>query len=381
MAFSGGDHGAGVTVANTQLHSGSRLAHTGLLSLAGFLYAGFAALWLASQSGIAADAGVSSPAVAGQTEDDRWGQTNYQQLLNAILQLEDRLRSNQLAFELDNLELRRQMIQNTEALSNGLMKVQVALSDQEGAFSVQSAREMEVIQSSNKALLVVGGSFAAITALAMLLVAFFQWRMSRVWTVISASSAFAPRLGGAASAPALGLPGTAAVEQSSARLLGAMEQLEKRVYELEASSSLSVEPHTRAVAPADNGDSPAAGNGGNPAGPGTVAGNPDPRVRMLLSQGQALLKESKLEAALTCFDQALTLDPNHTEALVKKGSALERMHKVNEAFACYDRAIDADSSMTMAYLYKGGLCSRLERFREALECYEQALRTHDERHG
>ena len=75
----------------------------------------------------------------------------------------------------------------------------------------------------------------------------------------------------------------------------------------------------------------------------------------------------------------LTLDPNHTEALVKKGAALERLRKLDEAIVCYDQAIAADNSLTIAYLYKGGLFNRMERFSEALECYEQALRTQEKR--
>lgn len=99
---------------------------------------------------------------------------------------------------------------------------------------------------------------------------------------------------------------------------------------------------------------------------------------MLLTQGQSRLKENDSEAALRCFNEVLSLDPNHSEALVRKGATLERLKKLNEAFECYDRAIAVDDTMTIAYLHKGGLCNRLERFKEALECYEKALRTQDE---
>ena len=110
----------------------------------------------------------------------------------------------------------------------------------------------------------------------------------------------------------------------------------------------------------------------------TAAAAPEAaRITMLLGKGQSLLNLDQAEEALACFDQVLTLDPNHPEALVKKGAALERLRKLDEAIACYDRAIAADSSMTVAYLYKGGLFNRMERFGEALECYEKALHTQE----
>ena len=114
---------------------------------------------------------------------------------------------------------------------------------------------------------------------------------------------------------------------------------------------------------------------------GTAAVPDAARITMLLGKGQSLLNLDQAEEALACFDQVLTLDPNHPEALVKKGAALERLRKLDEAIACYDQAIAADSSMTVAYLYKGGLFNRMERFGEALECYEKALHTQETRRG
>jgi len=103
------------------------------------------------------------------------------------------------------------------------------------------------------------------------------------------------------------------------------------------------------------------------------------RITSLLGKGESLLNLDKAEAALACFDEALTLAPNHAEALVKKGTVLERLRKLDEAIECYNRAIAADRSMTIAYLYKGGLFNRMARFSEALECYEQAVRTQERR--
>ena len=105
------------------------------------------------------------------------------------------------------------------------------------------------------------------------------------------------------------------------------------------------------------------------------------RMAMILGKGQSLLSLDKPEEAIACFDEAIALDPRHSEALVKKGTALERLKRLEEAIDCYDRAIAANRSMTLAYLYKGGVCNQLERFSEALECYEQALRSQQQKNA
>jgi tetratricopeptide (TPR) repeat protein len=102
---------------------------------------------------------------------------------------------------------------------------------------------------------------------------------------------------------------------------------------------------------------------------------PVDQVSLLLGKGQALLNLGEAEQALSCFDQAVALSPNHADALVKRGMALEKLQRMEAAIESYDRAIAANASMTLAYLYKGAVCNRLQRFREALECYENALKS------
>ena len=200
------------------------------------------------------------------------------------------------------------------------------------------------------------------------------------WPSGTAALPVAHALGAGSPIAALG-PGEAhllaggSAEQSNQRLLGALERLEKRIYELEHTAP---PPLPQVAAPSPEAESPPSGANGA----GTAAGNSDAaRITVLLGKGQSLLSLDQAEEAVACFDQVLTIDPNHPDALVKKGAALERLRKLDEAVACYDRAIAADSSLTVAYLYKGGLFNRMERFSEALECYEQALHTQETRHA
>jgi len=234
-------------------------------------------------------------------------------------------------------------------------------------------------------MLIVAGSFATLGFVAMLLMAYFQWRTISRLAEISAALPVSYALGAGPPVAALGAGETQRVllgppGQANQQLLGALERLENRILELEHTArpplpkSAARPVEMPALAQPSHGDA-AEASGDEPAA--TEAA----RLTLLLGKGQSLLNLDQAEEALACFNEVLALDPRHPEALVKKGAALERLRKADEAIACYDQAIAADKTMTVAYLYKGGLFNRLERFGEALECYEQALRTQENRHG
>ena len=287
------------------------------------------------------------------------GGTNFQQLLRTCLQIQEQLQATQLAVEHNRQETKEVAAQNAEALAKGLQVLQ-------DAFSAQRARDLEAMQRSNKIMLLVGGTLAALGFLIMLIIACLQWRTSKALAEISA---VLPAAMGSAAGSAVATLGPA--EQSNLRLLGAMEQLDRRIHEFK-----------RTISPGGNGDSAAGfSRGSAAAGAEPSQSNQPARISLLLSQAQSMTNSGSPAAAVACLDEVLSLDPDHTEALVKKGAALERLHKLNEAIECYDRAIAADGSMTLAYLHKGGLCNRLERFKEALECYGKALLTHDQEGG
>ena len=302
-------------------------------------------------------------------------ETNTQDTLRAYLQLQEQLHATQLAIERGRKEADAAAAENAKAFAARLQSIEQTL-------TLQRAQELEVMQSSNKAMLLVAGLFAALGFLAMMFMAYFQWRTINRLAEISAALPVAHALGAAPlGAGDSHLVTVGAAEQSSQRLLGALEQLEKRIHQLEHTPH---PPPPEAASLAQAALNPAAPpNADTPlAAPSDAAAAPDAaRITVLLGKGQSLLNLDQPDDALACFEQVLALDANHPEALVKKGAALERLRKLDEAIACYDQAIAADNSLTVAYLYKGGLFNRLERFGEALECYEQALRTQESRRG
>jgi tetratricopeptide (TPR) repeat protein len=295
------------------------------------------------------------------TNAPRADDTNSE-VIRTYLQLQEQIHETQLAIQQSRKEADKNAAESMGTLSDRLQSIEKAL-------AAQRARELEAMQSSNRVMLTVAGTFAAVGFLAMVLMAYFQWRTIHGLAEISATLPSARGLGPAPVLPALGLGDQPVVtsgpaELSSQRLLNTMEKLERRILQLEHST----EPH----APGTNGNGVDQENGSNPA-----AGSGNDRVALLLGKGQAMLNLDKAEEALACFDQVLELDATNAEALVKKGSALERLQKLDEAIACYDKAIAANSTMTIAYLHKGGLYNRMERFNEALECYEKALQSQD----
>jgi tetratricopeptide (TPR) repeat protein len=317
----------------------------------------------------------TSPAASGMEA------TNAQEVMRSYLHLQEELHATQLAIEENRKEAREASARSAEALANRLQFIEQALAS-------QRARELESMQSTNRVMVIVAGSFAALGFIAMLLMAYFQWQTVHGLAEISTALPGARALGPGSPLAALG-PGDTHLmtgglaEQSNLRLLGAMEQLEKRLYDLEHAS------HSPLKAIDEGGSASSNGNHQSGAGKGHTAGAPadgaasgsSEQVATLLGKGQSMLDVGKAEEALACFVEALALEPENTETLVKKGTALEHLQRLDEAIACYDRAIAADGSMTIAYLHKGGLFNRLERFNEALECYEKALKTQEKRAG
>jgi len=315
--------------------------------------------------------------------------TNTQDMLRGYLQLQEQIHAAQLAID----QTRQESKEAAEQTANALLTRLKAL---EETMTASRARELEllkasntVMQNSNRNMFVVGAAFAVIGFLAVLSMAYFQWRAVHRLAEISAILPAVPHLGAGPVMAALGpgeasVHGAGAAEQSNLKLLDALQRLEKRLLELEHTAGTEPTKDEAPPVAALSGATPGNGNGERATGapapePATEAAKPAEQesIDVLLKKGQAMLDDDRAEAALECFDEVLAIEPRHTDALVKKGAALERLHKLEEAVECYDRALAADDKLTIAYLHKGGLFNRMERFNEALECYEKALRTQE----
>jgi hypothetical protein len=271
----------------------------------------------------------------------------------------------------------------------------------EGNLAGQHQRALDMVLSSNRTALVVGGLFAGVGVLGILMTALI---LARILNHLSNVVVTLPA-GQAIGAPAMAWPGcetnhpvaSKTIEQVSARFLGAIEQLEQRIHELErlpqprlnqgqpgngarqnatAPVGASIPDPTLTTGPTSDTDATILCE--PPHSSASVSNQANERhqqVEALLVEGENLLQNDNLETALERFDTALSLEPRNADALIKRGMALERLQRLEAALESYDRAIASNAALTLAYLHKGAVCNRLQRYREALECYERALQS------
>ena len=290
-----------------------------------------------------------------------------EQARRAYLQLQEQLHATQLAIEQTRLAIEQTRQETSDSAGRNAETIATRLKLIEETLAFQREREIEAMQKSNRLILTGAAIFGGIGILALVFTAWFLLRAMNRLSQIAASFPIGHALGPGAAAAALGgghphLVGFGSADLPGPRLLGAIERLEKRIHKLE---SIAQSPSTN-EARHDEHINPGQSHRGE--------SERSEKISLMLGKGQALLHMDQPENALACFDQVLTMEPNHADALIKRGTALERLKRLDEALECYDRAIAANSSMTLAYLYKGGIFNQLERFSEALECYEQALR-------
>ena len=208
----------------TGTRSDSRWVKIHLASFVSVIVSFALALFSALSDSLGAESS-PSPSATGQI-----GETDSQDVVRAYLQLQEQLLATQLAIEQNHQETKEATAQTMGALSKGLQTIQEA-------FAVQRARNLEAMQRSNKVMLVLAGTFAAIAFLTLLMMTCFLWRVSKGLAKISAALPAALGVG-----PGSAVAGLGPAEQSNLRLLEAREQHEKRIHELEQSSQPAFKP-------------------------------------------------------------------------------------------------------------------------------------------
>ena len=138
-------------------------------------------------------------------------ETNVQDTLRAYLQLQEQLHATQLAIERGRQDADAAATENARAFAARLQNIEQSLSAQRG-------QELDVMRSSNKAILFVAGLFAALGFVAMIFMAYFQWRTISRLAEISAAFPVAHAFGATPPISALGdsdgqLPGFGAAQQ------------------------------------------------------------------------------------------------------------------------------------------------------------------------
>lgn len=259
--------------------------------------------------------------------------TNNDVVVNGYLQIQEQLHATQMAIADIRAAAADDAKRNAETIAARLEALEQSVAAQRNA-DAEAARRTQQLTL----LLAAGFGLAGLGIIALMF--YFQWRAFTKIAEISAQQNAA--LANAGAVHQLAGPGRAAVETSNSRLLDVVEQLERKIIELENGSNL-------------------------------LAVSADAKSLDLLVEGQTLLDAGQPQKALEVFDRLLAVQPDHAEALVKKSAALEKLGRLPAALDACDRAIARDDGFTLAFLQKGGLLNKLNRHDEALDCFEQGL--------
>lgn len=96
-------------------------------------------------------------------------------------------------------------------------------------------------------------------------------------------------------------------------------------------------------------------------------------VSKLIQNGNALLKTSEYDKAMTTFDQVLKLDFRSVDALNGKGLVLNNLGKYQEAILWFDKALKIDPNFVDALYNKADALGELGNYEEAFIWTEKAL--------
>ena len=91
-------------------------------------------------------------------------------------------------------------------------------------------------------------------------------------------------------------------------------------------------------------------------------------------RGTAFVQQGRLDEAIACFRQALSLQPDDAGLYNNLGIALSQQGKFDEAIAAHQQAVRLQPDFAGAYNNLGNAFRDHQRFEEAMIAYEQALR-------
>jgi len=89
--------------------------------------------------------------------------------------------------------------------------------------------------------------------------------------------------------------------------------------------------------------------------------------------GVLLAQKGEAEAAIAEFDQVLAAFPEHARAHANRAGALRALGDMDGALAGYDAAIECDPDFLQAYSARGDALFRWGRYDEAVQGYDEAL--------
>ncbi|MBI3853391.1 MAG: hypothetical protein HY298_24350 [Verrucomicrobia bacterium] len=157
----------------------------------------------------------------------------------AYFQLQQEIQATQLALERSQQDAQAAVRRAIEDMTARFQLLEESL-------NTQRAGELAAMQRMNHVVLVVAGAFVALVFIALLFISYFQWRVAHR---LAELSSVRPSLLTMASSRALSDGGQSAsnqaVEQANARLLGVVDQLQRRILEFEKAARAPLKENIR----------------------------------------------------------------------------------------------------------------------------------------
>ncbi len=100
--------------------------------------------------------------------------------------------------------------------------------------------------------------------------------------------------------------------------------------------------------------------------------HPEGADEIYYSLGMVFQNWGKLEEAVACFKQTISLNIQHEPATFEFAFALENLNRLREGISFYESLIDKDPYNHLAWYYIAEIYERMQDFASALQAYEYA---------
>lgn len=93
----------------------------------------------------------------------------------------------------------------------------------------------------------------------------------------------------------------------------------------------------------------------------------------LFKQGTQLLNSGNYTGAISAYDKALSLDPNHAAGWNNRGEALGKLGRHDAALESYDKALAIDPTIALIWNNRGFTLYNLGKYNESIAAYAKAI--------
>src|SRR3989304_2075192 len=100
---------------------------------------------------------------------------------------------------------------------------------------------------------------------------------------------------------------------------------------------------------------------------------PSETVNFYLIKGNNSFNLTNYVEAISFYDKAIEIEPNHIAALAKKGEALAKLERFEEVISIFNKVIEINPNHANALYYNGEVYFQLDDFEKAVFFYDKSL--------